>query len=62
MGYTLNEYGLVRMEDEKRVAGKTEEEIYKTLGLDWIPPELRENNGEIEAAEKHTLPELITAG
>jgi len=60
MGYTLNEYGLVRMEDEKRVAGKTEEEIYKTLGLDWIPPELRENNGEIEAAEKHTLPQLIT--
>ena len=59
-GYTLNEYGLVRMEDEKRVAGKTEEEIYKKLGLDWIPPELRENNGEIEAAEKHTLPDLIT--
>jgi DNA polymerase (family X) len=58
-GYTLNEYGLVRMEDNKRVAGKTEEEIYKTLGLDWIPPELRENNGEIDAAEKHALPELI---
>src|SRR5712691_11295829 len=51
-GYTLNEYGLVRMEDEQRVAGKTEEEIYKTLGLDWISPELRENNGEIDAAEK----------
>jgi DNA polymerase (family 10) len=58
-GYTLNEYGLVRMQDEKRMAGKTEEEIYKTLGLDWIPPELRENNGEIEAAEKHTLPDLV---
>ena len=58
-GYSLNEYGLVRMEDEKRVAGKTEEEIYKKLGLDWIPPELRENNGEIEAAEKHALPHLI---
>src|SRR6185312_8075705 len=50
-GYTLNEYGLVRMEDEKRVAGKTEAEIYKKLGLDWIRPELRESNGEIEAAE-----------
>ncbi|HET9183453.1 MAG TPA: DNA polymerase/3'-5' exonuclease PolX [Candidatus Angelobacter sp.] len=58
-GYSLNEYGLVRMEDEKRVAGKTEEEIYKMLGLDWIAPELRENNGEIEAAENHTLPKLI---
>src|ERR1041385_5418837 len=41
-GYTLNEYGLVRMEDNKRVAGKTEEEIYKKLGLKFIPPELRE--------------------
>ncbi len=59
-GYTLNEYGLVRMEDEKRVAGKTEEEIYKKLGLEWIPPELRENNGEIEAAAENRLPELIT--
>jgi DNA polymerase (family X) len=59
-GYTLNEYGLVRMEDEKRVAGKTEEEIYKKLGLEWIPPELRENNGEIDAAEQGKLPQLIT--
>jgi DNA polymerase (family 10) len=59
-GLTLNEYGLVRIEDEKRVAGKTEEEVYKTLGLDYIPPELRENCGEIEAAAAHTLPELIT--
>ena len=59
-GYTLNEYGLVRMEDEKRVAGKTEEEIYKKLGLEWIPPELRENSGEIEAAEAGKLPDLIT--
>ena len=59
-GYTLNEYGLVRMEDEKRVAGKTEEEIYKKLGLEWIPPELRENNGEIDAAEQGKLPQLIS--
>jgi len=62
MGYTLNEYGLATVKDEKRVAGKTEEEIYKTLGLAWIPPELRENLGEIEAAEKGELPELITQG
>ncbi|HXB22733.1 MAG TPA: DNA polymerase/3'-5' exonuclease PolX [Candidatus Solibacter sp.] len=60
LGYTLNEYGLVRMEDNKRVAGKTEEEIYKKLGVAFIPPELRENNGEVEAAEKGELPELIT--
>ena len=59
-GYTLNEYGLVRMEDNKRVAGKTEEEIYTKLGLAFIAPELRENCGEIEAAEAGTLPELIT--
>lgn len=59
MGYTLNEYGLVRLEGEKRVAGKTEEEIYKKLGLDYIPPELRENSGEIEAAAEHRLPDLI---
>ena len=43
----------------KRVAGRTEEEIYAKLKLDYIPPELRENSGEIEAAEKHTLPKLI---
>jgi DNA polymerase (family 10) len=60
MGLTLNEYGLYRLDDNTLVAGKTEEEIYGTLGLDWIPPELRENCGEIEAAEKHELPNLIT--
>ncbi|HET9839742.1 MAG TPA: DNA polymerase/3'-5' exonuclease PolX [Candidatus Angelobacter sp.] len=59
-GYTLNEYGLVRMEDSKRVAGKTEEEIYKKLGLEFIPPELREDCGEIQAAAEGKLPELIT--
>ena len=60
MGYALNEYGLATVKDEKRVAGKTEEEIYKKLGLAWIPPELRENLGEIDAAEKDELPDLIT--
>ena len=43
----------------RRVAGRTEEEIYKKLKLDFIPPELRENTGEIEAAEKHKLPALV---
>jgi DNA polymerase (family 10) len=58
-GYTLSEYALARVEDGSFVAGATEEEIYAALGLDWIPPELRENNGEIDAAEKHALPRLI---
>jgi DNA polymerase (family 10) len=58
-GYTLSEYALARVEDGSFVAGATEEEIYAALGLDWIPPELRENNGEIEAAEQHRLPTLI---
>ena len=60
MGYTLNEYSLATLEGEKPVAGKTEEEIYARLNLDYIPPELRENLGEIDTAEKHTLPKLIT--
>src|SRR5215831_791474 len=60
MGYTLSEYGLARVDDNQRIAGKTEEEIYKKLGLPFIPPELRENCGEIEAAEKNQLPELVT--
>jgi DNA polymerase (family X) len=60
MGYTLNEYSLADLKTGKPVAGKTEEEIYAKLKLDYIPPELRENLGEIDAAEKHTLPVLIT--
>jgi len=60
MGFTLNEYDLARLDDEKRMASRTEEDIYKALKLDYIPPELRESLGEIEAAEKHALPELIT--
>jgi len=59
MGFTLNEYALATLEGEKPVARKTEEEIYAKLGLDFIPPELRENLGEIDAAAAHTLPVLI---
>ena len=69
MGYTLNEYALARLGESaekgatqksgKRVAGRTEEEIYERLKLDFIPPELRENTGEIEAAEKYQLPKLV---
>jgi DNA polymerase (family 10) len=60
MGYTLNEYSLVTLEGERPVAGKTEEEIYAKLNLDYIPPEMRENLGEIDLAERHALPPLIT--
>ena len=58
-GFKLNEYGLFRTTDDVRVAGEREEEIYGALDLDWIPPELRELRGEIEAAEAHALPRLI---
>ncbi|HMJ20787.1 MAG TPA: DNA polymerase/3'-5' exonuclease PolX [Terriglobales bacterium] len=60
MGYTLSEYSLAMLDTEKPVAGKTEEEIYAALRLDYIPPELRENLGELDAAESHTLPTLIS--
>jgi DNA polymerase (family 10) len=60
MGYTLNEYSLADLKTAEPVAGKTEEEIYAKLKLDYVAPELRENLGEIDAAEKHTLPNLIT--
>jgi DNA polymerase (family X) len=59
MGYTLNEYQLATLKAERHVAGKTEEEIYAKLKLDFIPPELREHTGEIAAAEEHALPKLI---
>ncbi|MFL6445040.1 MAG: DNA polymerase/3'-5' exonuclease PolX [Candidatus Sulfotelmatobacter sp.] len=60
MGYTLNEYSLATLEGEKPVAGKTEEEIYDKLKLDYIAPEMRENLGEIDLAQNHALPRLIT--
>jgi DNA polymerase (family 10) len=59
MGLTLNEYALATLKGEKPVARRTEEEIYRKLKLDYIPPELRENTGEIAAAEAHKLPHLI---
>jgi DNA polymerase (family 10) len=60
-GMKLNEYGLFRAADEQRLAGDTEEGVYETLGLAWVPPELREHRGEIEAAADRRLPALITA-
>ena len=58
-GWKLNEYGLFDPEDQP-IAGATEQDIYKSLGLDYIEPELRENRGEIAAAAGKTLPSLIT--
>jgi DNA polymerase (family 10) len=60
MGFKLNEYGLFRLSDDQRVAGGTEESLYEALGLAWVPPELREARGEIEAAEARRLPALIS--
>ena len=58
-GFKLNEYGLFTIAEDRRVAGAREEDIYEALGLDWVPPELREMRGELEAAEAHALPRLV---
>ena len=62
MGRRLNEYGLFRSDDGEKIAGETEHAIYEALGLPWIPPELRENTGEIEAAAENSLPDLVEPG
>lgn len=59
-GWTLNQYGIFD-KDDKQLAGPTEEDMYARLGMDFVPPELREDRGEIEAALNHTLPDLVTA-
>jgi len=59
LGLKLNEYGVFRVEGDVRIAGDTEEDVYTALGLDWVPPELREMRGEVEAAAQHTLPRLV---
>ncbi len=59
-GLKLNEYGAFKEPGDKKIGGKTEEEMYKALALPWIPPELREDTGEIEAALKGKLPDLVT--
>jgi DNA polymerase (family X) len=62
MGYTLNEWALARLDDESIVAAATEEEIYSALKMDWMPPEMRENLGEIDAAAEHRLPHVVALG
>lgn len=64
-GLKINEYGIFRVPKggkgkETRIGGEREEEVFKAVGMDWVPPELRENRGEIEAALRHRLPNLIT--
>jgi DNA polymerase (family 10) len=61
-GYKLSEYGLYLKDSGEQVEGKSEEEIYEKLGLAYIPPELRENRGEIKASANNTLPKLVEAG
>ncbi|HEY7699919.1 MAG TPA: DNA polymerase/3'-5' exonuclease PolX, partial [Vicinamibacteria bacterium] len=63
-GYKLNEYGLYDVSGgkERVIGGRTEEEIYKALGLDYVPPELREDRGEVEAALEGKLPRLVPYG
>lgn len=60
-GWKLSEYGIFNKHD-KRIAGKNEEEVYQKLGMKWMPPELRENTGEIEASMRNKLPNLIEYG
>jgi len=60
-GLKINEYGVFRVKTGKKIAGKTEQEVYKALGMVWIPPEMREDSGEIEKAIEHKLPDLIKA-
>ncbi len=59
-GLKINEYGVFRESDNKKLGGRTEEEVYKVLGLPWIPPELREDTGEIEAALEGRLPDIVS--
>jgi len=58
-GLKISEYGVFKVKGDKKVAGESEDEVYKSLGLPWIPPEIREDQGEIEAALKKNLPKLV---
>ena len=59
LGLKISEYGVFRSQDDKRISGTKEEDIFKAVGLPLIPPELREDRGEIQAAEQGMLPRLI---
>ncbi len=59
-GLKVNEYGVFNLKTDKRLAGREEEDVYRALGLPWIPPEIREDRGELEAAREGRLPTLVT--
>jgi DNA polymerase (family 10) len=59
-GMTINEYGIFRVSDNKKLGGEREEDVYKILGMQYVPPEMREDRGEIDAAIEGKLPELVT--
>ncbi|TAL58156.1 MAG: DNA polymerase/3'-5' exonuclease PolX [Bacteroidetes bacterium] len=59
-GYKISEYGIFLIKNDKRIAGKTEEEIYRTIGFQIMPPEMREDKGEIELASKNKIPKLVS--
>jgi DNA polymerase (family X) len=59
MGFKLSEYGLFRVSDDVRIASRTEEEVYEALGMRWVPPTMREDKGEVEAAVAGELPEAV---
>lgn len=59
-GLKISEYGVFRMSDNKRIAGADEKELYRTLGFDWMPPEMREDRGELDLAAKNRIPRLIS--
>jgi DNA polymerase (family 10) len=61
-GLKINEYGIFREKDDKKVGGEKEEDVYRILGLSYVPPELREDTGEIEAAAEGKLPNLVEIG
>jgi DNA polymerase (family 10) len=59
-GLKVSEYGIETVETGEVLRCRDETEVYRRLGMDWVPPELRENRGEIEAARAHALPDLVT--
>ncbi len=61
-GFKLNEYGVFDTNNDRKIAGSSEQGVYEALGLQWVPPELREDQGEIELALGHGLPELVAVG
>ena len=58
-GLKINEYGVFRLKDEKKIAGVTEAEVYAALGFQWVPPEMREDRGELALAAKNKIPKLV---